>query len=134
MTGILAVLAGGSAVGGTVGTPNLAPNSAVSGGTSTATLSLTSAGAYTATNDLSGNYCTPTSLASVLEAQLVVNSGTLPTGSALSTWLPLSSTRTWSLTSPPGNLRISSCTLSIREAGTQIVRDTSTVTFTADSI
>lgn len=134
MTGIIATIVSGNVtVGGTVSTPDLNPNAAVSGGTSSAVLSLTSAGAYSATNDLSGNYCTPTSLASVLEARLVVNSGTLPTGSALNTWLNLGTTRTWTLTASAGNLRIASCTLSIREASTGTVRDTSTVTFTADS-
>lgn len=120
-------------LGGTVGTPNLNPNAANPGGNAAATVSLTNAGAYNSSNDLSGNYCTPTSLASQLEARLTFNSGTgTPTGSSLGVWLNLGTTRSWTLNSGIGLIKDANCTLELREAATGLVRDTSTVVFTAD--
>ena len=134
MTGVLGMMVGiQTGLGGTVGTPNLAPNATVPGGPALATVSLTNAGVYSSSNDLSGNYCTPTSLASLLEARLTFNSGTgTPTGSSLGVWLNLGTTRSWTLNSGSGLIRDAVCTLEIRESATGIVRDTSTVTFTAD--
>lgn len=134
MTGITAAIASGvSGLGGTVATPNLSPNATVPGGPALATLSLTNTGAYNSSNDTSGNYCTPTSLASQLDARLTFNSGLgVPGGSALSTWLNLGTTRSWTLNSGSGLIRDAVCTLEIRETTTGILRDTSTVTFTAD--
>jgi len=131
----MAALAGGpSGLGGVVATPDLNPNAINPGGTATATLSLTNAGAYSATNDLSGNYCTPTTLASQLDVRLTVNTGTNPTGSALATWLNLGTNRSWTLTATAGTIRQAVCTLEIRETATGIVRDTSSVTFDAEGV
>lgn len=135
MTGIIAALAGASAgLGGTVATPDLSPNQSNPGGIAVASLTLTSAGAYSATNDLSGNYCTPTSLAGQLDARLTLNIGTSPTGASMSTWLNLGTTRTWSLSALPGQVRFSDCTLEIRESASGVIRDTSLVTFNAEGV
>lgn len=135
MTGIIAaIVSSTSGLGGTVGTPDLNPNRTNPGGTAIATLSLTSAGAYSATNDLSGNYCTPTSLASQLDARLTVVSGTNPGGASLGTWLNLGTTRTWNLTATAGQVRQTFCTLEIRESVSGAIRDTSSVTFDAEGV
>lgn len=135
MTGIIAALAGASAgLGGTVATPDLNPNESNPGGIAVATLSLTSAGAYSATNDLSGNYCTPTSLASQLDARLTLNTGTTPIRSAMATWLNLGTNRSWSVSANAGQIRQAICTLEIRESVSGVIRDTSTVTFDAEGV
>ena len=135
MTGILCAIAcAGGGVGGTVATPDLNPNASNPGGVAVAVLSLSSAGAYSATNDLSGDYCTPASLASQLDARLTVNSGFALTGAATGVWLNLGTTRSWSLTAAPGETRLTDCTLLIRETATGTVRDTSAVSFSAEGL
>lgn len=135
MTGVIAaIVSATSGLGGTVATPDLNPNQSNPGGTATATLSLTSAGAYSATNDLSGNYCNPTSLASQLDARLTLVSGTIPGGPLVGTWVNLGTTRTWSLIATAGQVRQSVCTLEIRETVSGLVRDTSAVTFDAEGV
>lgn len=137
MTGIMCMMVGSSAgsIGGTVGTPDLLPTDTQVNAPASATLVLNSSGGYAALNDASGNYCTPTGLASGLEARLVFVSGdNLLTGAATNTWLPLSTTRTWALPASSGLFRQGVFTLTFRETVSQLVRDTSTVTFEAESI
>lgn len=130
MSGILGALVGLSA-SNSVSIPNLSPNEADPGGAA-AILSLTNAGAYSATNDLSGNYCDPTSLAAQLEARLTRNSGDVLTGASVGTWLSLSASRSWTLLALSGQLKFTNCTLEIRESATGTVRATASVRFDAD--
>lgn len=135
MSGISCVLAGSGGLGGVVSLPaSINPNAANPGGSATATLLLTTAGAYAPTNDAGGNYVTPTSLAGQLEARLTQNSGFAISGATLGAWLALTANRSWAITSTAGTTRIATATLEIREAATGLVRATCPVTFTADSV
>jgi hypothetical protein len=137
MSGILGVIASGGvgSIGGTVGTPDLNPSDFQVNATAQCGVTLNTSGGYVSTTDLSGDYCTPTSLASGLEARLVFNSGDNEvSGSALNTWLPLTTERQWTLAASPGFTLQAICTLSIRETLSLIERDTSTVTFSAQSL
>ena len=64
------------------------------------------------------------------ECRLTVNSGTAPAGSATGSWLALSSARAWTLTDSgvAGPAIVNNCTIEIRNATTQVVQATATVT------
>jgi hypothetical protein len=61
-------------------------------------------------------------------------SGDTPTGSALNTWLALSTTRSWDLTASPGNFLSTTLTVEIRDTATSTVRATATVNMTSDAL
>jgi len=63
------------------------------------------------------------------ECQLIHNSGTAPTGSALSTWLALSSNRAWFVNRTTVGTNVSNCTIQIRLAG--VVKASATISFDA---
>ena len=137
MTGIMCMMVGSSAgsIGGTVGTPDLLLTDTQVNAPASATLTLNSSGGYVALNDASGDYCTPTSLASGLEAKLDFVSGDNKlSGAATGTWLSLSLTRTWAMPASSGLYKSGVFTLTLREIVSQQVRDTSTITFYAESV
>lgn len=68
------------------------------------------------------------------EVRLTRNSGTSPTGSALGTWLPLSSTQTWVLTASAGNVLTSNLTAEIRKTSSGVVLATATIILEADAL
>lgn len=68
------------------------------------------------------------------EVRLTRNSGNSPTGSALGTWLPLSSTQTWVLTASAGNFLTSNLTAEIRKASSGVVLTTATIILGADAL
>lgn len=136
MTGMMCMMVGGGpgSIGGTVGTPNLNPSDAQVNAPASATFTLNSSGGYAALNSGSGNYCTPTSLASGLEAKLDFVSGDNElSGAATGTWVSLSLTRTWAMPASSGLYKAGVFTLTLREVVSQQVRDTSTITFDAES-
>lgn len=63
---------------------------------------------------------------------LTNNSGTVPTGSALATWLNLGTTRSWQITRGSVGINTSVNTVQIRLAATGAVMASATVTFTAE--
>jgi hypothetical protein len=67
------------------------------------------------------------------EVRATLVSGNTPSGSALSTWLVLSSDRTWELSASPGNLLTCVLTIEVRDTATSTVRATATVTLNADA-
>ena len=67
------------------------------------------------------------------EVRATLVSGNTPSGSALSTWLVLSSDRTWQLSASPGNLLACTLTIEIRDTATSTVRATATVNLEADA-
>lgn len=64
----------------------------------------------------------------------VTATGDTPTGSALGTWLALSSTRSWELIASPGGTLTATLTVEIRDTATATVRDTATVTMTSEAV
>lgn len=68
------------------------------------------------------------------EVRATLVSGNTPTGSALGSWLVLSTTRDWTLTASPGNVLVCTLTIEIRDTATSTVRATATVNFTADAV
>lgn len=136
MSGIMCAIVGGSpgSIGGTVGTLDLNPSDAQVNAPASATFTLNSSGGYVALNDSSGSYATPGSLASGLEAKLDFVSGDNElSGAATGTWLSLGTTRTWALPASIGLYKYGVFTLTLREIVSQQVRDTSTITFDAES-
>lgn len=73
-----------------------------------------------------------TGIGASYEIRATLSSGDTPTGSALSTWLALTSSRSWSLSVSNG---IKQCSLSvqIRDATSLTVKDTGTWTLYAES-
>lgn len=67
------------------------------------------------------------------EVRATLVSGDTPSGSALSTWLVLSSDRTWQLSASPGNFLACTLTIEIRDTATSTVRATATVDLEADA-
>ena len=63
------------------------------------------------------------------EIRLVVNSGTTPTGSAVNTWLAMTSSRSWIISRSTSGTTSSNCTVEIRPAGGGSVLDSATVTW-----
>lgn len=133
MSGIMCMMAGGGGLGGIVGTPNLNAIQTASG-VANAVLSLLNTGNYTATGEAGGAYATPGAIAASLEARLTFVSGdNLVTGSAVGSWLALSTTRTWTMTAAGTAFYFGTYTLEIREIASGLMRDTSTITFEAES-
>lgn len=131
MSGVSCILMGsGDGLPGEVSMPDTSPDAYAVGFTATASLRL-SGGSYTSTGQAGGGYCNPLSVNSSLEARLTVQSGSNPTGSALSTWLALTTDRTWSISRGSVGLNSSVCLLELRDAVSGIVRDTATISFTA---
>lgn len=64
------------------------------------------------------------------ECLLHVNSGTSPSGSALDTWLALTSTRNWQLSRTSLGTSSNNCTISIRKNGVTLASATVTMTAT----
>lgn len=65
------------------------------------------------------------------DCRMTMNSGTNFGGSALSTWLSLSSIRSWSLSRSTNGTTTGTATLEIRHNGSGIVLASSTITLTA---
>lgn len=76
------------------------------------------------------NWITPTTSASLYEVRATKVSGDAfqPTGSALGTWLPCTSNRQWQLLLTGVGRFDCVLTIEIRDAATQTVRDTATIT------
>lgn len=70
------------------------------------------------------------------EARATVLSGDSPTGSALATWLALSTTRAWTLTDAVNDGIPLTCSLSveIRDTATNTVQDTAIITITSERV
>lgn len=80
------------------------------------------------------NWITPTSAAgAAYEALLHQVSGSTITGSALDTWLPLSSNRAWSLTQAGAGELVAVATVSIRRASDAVVLATANLNYSATS-
>ena len=79
------------------------------------------------------NWVTPTSSASLYEVRATKVSGDAfqPTGSALGVWLPCTSNREWQLMLSGAGRFDCVLTIEIRDAATQTVRDTATITMMA---
>lgn len=101
-----------------------------SGLSATATLTLGSSGTYSGTK--SGTWVTPTSQAAGLDVY-VTYTGAYMTGT-FNTWLAMSTSRTWGLTSDPGTYGNATMTFQFRKSGTTQVINTSTVGISADAI
>jgi hypothetical protein len=93
---------------------------------------------YTAAN-FSGSYTQSEQWDSVpattgnYQVRATLNSGSTPTGSALSTWLTVSSFRSWLLNASPGNFLTCNLTIEVRDTATSTVRATASVTLRADA-
>lgn len=77
-------------------------------------------------------WCTPTSAASNYEVLATVTIGSLSSGTAGS-WLPLSSTQTWTRTASIGTNEVCEFTVQIRKVGTTTVLASATITLEADA-
>jgi hypothetical protein len=92
----------------------------------------TSNGGYAGSDGLTNgtNWITPTTSASLYEVRATKVSGDAfqPTGSALGTWLPCTSNRQWQLLLTGVGRFDCVLTIEIRDAATQTVRDTATIT------
>ena len=77
-----------------------------------------------------GDWITPKSSAgNAYEARAVRTAGVNPSGTALNTWVPLGTTRLWSLaSSTPGAFVTTTFTVDIRNASTQTILATTSVT------
>lgn len=70
--------------------------------------------------------------ASDFEVRATLNSGTTPSGT-LGSWVALSTTRTWELSAPSGQVRSCELTVEIRRASDSTVVATATITIDADN-
>lgn len=70
------------------------------------------------------------------EVRATVLSGDTPTGSALGSWLVLSTTRAWTLTDAVNDGIALTCDLQveIRDTATSTVQDTATITITSERV
>ncbi len=106
--------------------------------TSTSSFSIELAGTWSTTGNTtnqSGDWVSPKSgtVGDAYEVRLTKASGTDPTGAALATWLPLSTSRSWTLS--VGNTSASfTGTLEIRPAGGGAVLSTGSVTLDASCL
>lgn len=94
----------------------------------------TSNGGYAGTDGVTNgtNWITPTTSASLYEVRATKVSGDTPNaGSALNTWLPCTTTRSWALYLTGVGRFDCVLTIEIRDAATQTVRDTATITLMA---
>lgn len=66
------------------------------------------------------------------EARASLVSGTSPSGSAVGSWLVLSSPRAWSVSAPPAGSTLCTLTIEIRDTATSTVRATATVNLDAE--
>jgi hypothetical protein len=93
---------------------------------------------YTAAN-FSGSYTQSEQWDSVpattgnYEVRATLVSGNTPAGSALATWLVVSTFRSWLLNASPGNFLTCVLTVEVRDTATSTVRATASVTLTADA-
>ena len=103
-----------------------------SNGTIDASYTSTNGGGTNGTTNGS-NWITPTSSASLYEVRATKVSGDAfqPTGSALGQWLPCTSNRAWYLYLTGIGRLDCVLTIEIRDAATQTVRDTATITMMA---
>lgn len=98
---------------------------------------INSSGVESATSGASTTFTnqavTPSSNAGLYEVRLT-GTGTTPTGSALNTWLALTSNRAWSLSrSVTGSVNFSG-TIEIRAAGSGTIKDSASVSLYAEVI
>ena len=94
----------------------------------------TSNGGYGGSDGLTNgtNWITPTTSASLYEVRATKVSGDTPNaGSALNTWLSCSTTRSWALYLTGVGRFDCVLTIEIRDAATQTIRDTATITLMA---
>ena len=70
------------------------------------------------------------------EVRATVLSGDTPTGSALATWMALSTSRAWTLTDAVNDGIALTCSLQIeiRDSATGTVQDTATITITSERV
>jgi hypothetical protein len=68
-------------------------------------------------NTILGDWVTPKSSADLWEIRATLDSGATPNGSALGTWLPLTTSRTWGLTRSDVGESNSVLTFEFRKAG-----------------
>lgn len=118
---------------------NTTVSSVTTTGTATATYSLLNSGIVQGNRAPTGTYTIETWLnsgaASSYDVMATLSSGDTPTGSALSTWMNLGTTRSWTLTDvQSGAIGAKSCTLSIqiRPAGGGSTLATATIGLEAD--
>ena len=99
-----------------------------------ATYSVNSDGTVTDTGFIE-NWVTPTSAApGSYEVRATKNSGDTPGGSALGTWLALSSSRTWTLNALfTGSPSVAGCSLTVEIRLGATVLSTATISLSADS-
>lgn len=110
----------------------LDPISVIAGpGTATATYTLTSGGLEQATG-VANNAWLTVGAASDYDVMMTNDAGTVPTGSALATWLNLGTTRAWSISRGSLGANTSSNTVQIRSASTLVVLASVTVNFHAE--
>lgn len=128
MTGAAALFLGSSANHGYVSLLNTDCN-----GVNSAGIALNPNGTVTGAESMS-RWINPTFGVNKLEARLVQIGGATVSGSALNSWLNLSSQRGWQIFAGTGEVQSASCTLSIREAVTGIVLSSCTVTMTASNL
>jgi hypothetical protein len=85
---------------------------------------------------ISGQWMNPpdAALAGNYEARATLVSGSAPTGSALSTWLVLSSNRTWTKTRTTNGTSSTVLTVEIRDAVSLVVLTTATIRLTVIKI
>lgn len=140
MTGVLCAVAGAASSGVTIQltTPRTLTFSSGGGGFAVTAYRVASDGfVYTAANS-TGTYSqqeqwiSNVALVGNYEVR-VTASGDVPTGSAVNTWLELSTTRSWDLTASPGNLLSTTLTVEIRDTATSTVRATATINMTSDA-
>lgn len=100
----------------------------------TATLSFLRNGTTSATGTSPANWISPDSstVGDSYEIRATVLSGDTPSGSALNTWLPLSSTRLWDLTAlGPASSKSTSLTIEIGLLGTSTALSSNTCSIEA---
>jgi hypothetical protein len=68
------------------------------------------------------------------QVRATLNSGDTPTGSALATWLTVSTFRSWLLNASAGTLLTCNLTIEVRDIATSTVQATATVTLRANAV
>lgn len=100
----------------------------LSSGTATSGFSFTATGniLQLSNNADVGNWVNPQTNLSDFDIRATLVSGVTPSGSAVSTWLNLGTTRSWSLSAAPGETKDYAITFEIRDTTTSTVVWTST--------
>ncbi len=132
MTGVMAALAG-AGPGFTINIENtLASSNVVDPADASANFTLNSNGTTVATGAAPPNWISPVSGAGLFEARMTLTSGAFTSGPASGTWNQLNVNRTWNVTRTLIGLDQAIATLDIREISSGVIRDTATITISAD--